>query len=433
MKRNCMIIILLAAVITVPAYSQTDVSDMSETFKIFEEARSLTAGYDLTSKDFIPTIPEGYLLGPGDILEIMAGSMFMDVGVLQVSPNGKILVPPAGFIEVEGLTIAEAENKIKSELAIYLKDPSIQIDLLQAKKVKVYLTGQVMLPGIYITFAGATPTEFLQVAGNLVTAPTGLNLDEGDFVSPYLRSLTASASRYVHIIRDGQDVAEVDLAAVLRKADTSSETIYLRDGDVVFVPESKRPVLVRGGVVHPGKYEFDRHDSLGDVILMAGGARTEQFIREVVVERETEFGKENLNIALDLNLKPVDPGFKLHPGDIVRVPEASNFVYVLGGLWLPAAVEYREGWHVLDYIAQTGGPTAPADPAVTLLIRNPGMPDAEVIQCNFKEMYMGNEANNPVVGPGDLIWVPYKDKQWSGPGITGTILQFATFARFLWN
>jgi protein involved in polysaccharide export with SLBB domain len=290
-----------------------------------------------------------------------------------------------------------------------------------------------MLPGLYITFAASTPVEFLQTASNLVeTPPVGSEVDESEYLSPYFRILNASASRHVKLLRDHREICEIDLPAILRKGEAEPD-VFLQDGDVLYIPEVKRPVIVRGGVVKPGKYEVDRGESLSDVILMAGGSVSDQFLSKVTVERATDFGSEKFDIAITRDYRPLVDGFELRPGDIVRIPEVANFVYVLGGVFTPDAYDYKEGWGVVDYLGQAGGPIQPGDFASVALIKKPGTADARSIQVNMKDVVMGQPAENPVVEPGDIIFVPFENRPWTGPGITGTILQFATFARFLWD
>ena len=423
----------ILAVITFPAHvnAQGDLSEMSETFKVFDQAKGLSASFDLTSGNYVPKVPDDYRLGPGDLLQIMAGSLIMDVELIPIGPQGQVMIPPVGLIKLEGLTIEDARQLIEDKLSIYYKNLTVEIQLAEARKIKVYLLGQVVQPGIYITFAGTTPVEFLQVASGLIeTQVVATDIDETDILSPYFRMMNASASRMVEVLRDGHELIEIDIGAVLAKKDVEPE-FHLQDGDVIYIPEIKRPVIVRGGVIKPGKYEFNRNENITDVLLMAGGTTSEQFLTDITVERVTKFGQESIPLTINRDYVLSDPDFELRPGDIVRVPEVANYVYVLGGVWLPAAVDYREGWGVLDYLAQVGGPTAPSDWSAMILIKKPGTPDTYKVPFDFKELTMGNPVDYTAVEPGDIIWVPYKNKQWSAPGIAGTLLQIAAYARLL--
>ncbi len=425
------IVLLLALPIT--AYAQSDLTDLSDMFKVFQESRNVSAGFDLTTQQFIQPVGDDYRLGPGDILLVMAGGLVPDMTGLQIGPQGKLLIYPAGLIDINGQTVDEASNTIRDALAPFIKEPQVQIQVYQTRKIQVYLSGQVMLPGVYITFAGIKPVGFLQNASGLVEAPTpGSNINESDYLSPLLRILNSSASRWIKVLRNGRLIGGIDLAAVLLNGE-QEPNLMLEDGDVIYVPDIQRPVIVRGGVVRPGKYEMNNDDSLTAVLRMAGGAQSDQFISQVTVDRKTDFGDKNITVALDRDYIPLDNEFELRPGDIVRVPELKNFVYVMGSVFLPQAVEYKEDWHVIDYIGHTGGITAPADSAYASLIKHPGTPDVELIHVNLKELFKGNPMDNPVVEPGDVIFVPYKNKAWSGPMVTGTLLQVATFARFLWG
>ena len=415
------------------ASAQGNLTDLSETFKIFEDVRSLTQGFDLTSSQFTQAIPENYRLGPGDDILVMAGKFAVDLGHLRVSPQGDVLIPPAGKIILDGLTVQEAELAIYNALDKYHNDLIVEIQILQVRKIEVYLLGQVMLPGIYMTFAAESPIGFLQNASGLVnTPPPGSEIDESDYLSPYLRIMNASASRYVEVHRDEVIIGELDVASILFNGYPEPD-ILLEDGDVIFVPSIEKPVIVSGGVLKPGKYELGKDEDLTDILLMAGGSTSVQFVTNIIVERDSLTGPKEIKLGLNRNYEPFDKEFSLRPGDLVRVPELVELVYVIGAVFMPNAYEYREGWRTIDYVGQAGGFIAPGDFSTTVLIHDPGTANSQAIRVDLKEMMKGELVNDPAVQRGDVIFVPYQNKPWTGQGITGTLLQAATLVRLLFN
>jgi len=74
---------------------------------------------------------------------------------LNVSPDGNIYIPNAGPVFVAGLTIEDAEVKIKAKLAatiykaINAGNTKVQLTLGNIKSIRVNIIGQVKKPGSY--------------------------------------------------------------------------------------------------------------------------------------------------------------------------------------------------------------------------------------------------------------------------------------------
>ncbi len=134
----------------------------------------------------------------------------------QVDEKGQIDFPVLGAINVEGLTISEAKDSITTKLQEYLKDPVINMRLVN---FRIVVIGEVNRPGIFtINNDRITLLEALSLAGDL---------------TPY-------SNRYnILIIREQNSertFGEVNIKATdfLR-----SEFFYLRQGDVVYVEPTK--------------------------------------------------------------------------------------------------------------------------------------------------------------------------------------------------
>jgi len=428
---------LLFTVTPLPTSAQEDVSDFTQTFQVFLQSRDAFRLYDLTPDDVVYSLPDTYTLGPGDILQIILTGMITDALVVQVGPQGDIYVPPAGLIVTDGLTIGEARDLIDTELSKYLINYECELQLLKARRLKVYLLGQVRMPGQYIALAGTTAMAVIQTAGSLVTAPVTYTFDEPEVTHPYFRALTSGAGRYAEIYRDGERVGRVDIARVAIGGRARGDLI-LQDGDSIYIPPNSNPVVVRGGVTRPGTYEIGRNDTVIDLISQAGGLRSMMMLGAVTVERRNEFGSETPTSLIDLNL--ADPEFDLNEfsfqaGDILRVPELKNQVYVMGAVWMPQAVDYHEGWTVMEYISATGGPVAPTDISAIIIISFPMTDRQTETFFSLKNLYQGEDFENTPIEPGDMIWVPWDNQPFYGPGLTGAVAtvlgQTVSFLRLL--
>lgn len=403
-------------------FAQEDVSDFSQTFQVFSQSMDAYRTYDLSPDEIVYPLPDSYTIGPGDTMQVILSGMIMDSMVIQVGPQGDIFVPPAGLMDVEGMTVTELRNNLDEELSKYLINYNLEVQLLKARRIKVYMLGQVRQPGQYIALAGTSVISLIQTAGTLVTNPQSVYFEEPVIVHPYFRALTSGAGRWIEVWRDGEQLAKIDIADVAISGRSGGDFV-LEDGDAVFVVPNFNPVVVRGGVSRPGTYEVRQNDTVFDLIAQAGGYRAMMMLSEVAVERRNPTGEPGTTlIALNLADPDFNPNeFQFQPGDLLRVPEVKDSVYVLGAVWGPTAVDYHEGWTVLDYLAEVGGPVEPSDHAVIRVIKFPLTDEQELAPFNMKELYLGGEVENIPIEPGDLIWVPWDNQPFYGVGMTSAI------------
>jgi protein involved in polysaccharide export with SLBB domain len=84
------------------------------------------------------------------ILRVVPGKEFEKELELTVGLQGEVLVPLIGWVDIEGLTIAEAEEKIRGMLdKDYIVDPRVTVRVKEAKTRGVVLLGELKKPGTY--------------------------------------------------------------------------------------------------------------------------------------------------------------------------------------------------------------------------------------------------------------------------------------------
>lgn len=160
---------------------------------------------------------ERYRLGPGDSVFVNV-LRFPDLtfqGTLDV--EGNLLVPLVGALSLEGLTLAQARARLRTELNRYVVDPQVDVILVAQRPVRVTVLGEVARPGLY-----ALESADLSVA--LVSA--GGTTSQADLRAVRLRRLAPNG---ISIERT------VDLFTPLKTA-TALPTLRLEDGDTIVVP-----------------------------------------------------------------------------------------------------------------------------------------------------------------------------------------------------
>ncbi|MBK5205295.1 MAG: polysaccharide biosynthesis/export family protein [Polaromonas sp.] len=214
-------------------------------------------------------LPKPYLIGAGDVLNIMvwdhpeltiapAGGLATDAGSLSpvgngynVSTQGLVQFPYVGTLKLAGLTEYEARDLLTQRLSKYLKDPQITVRIQSFRSGRVYLDGEVRIPG-------------LQAVNDIpMTLPEALGRAGG---------FTATADRSAIAITRNGTTTLVNLPQLTARGINPS-TILLSNGDLVRVlgrEESK--VFVLGEVLRPITQTLrDGHLTLNEALGESGG------------------------------------------------------------------------------------------------------------------------------------------------------------------
>lgn len=135
-----------------------------------------------------------------------------------VTPEGNIVVPQIGLISVQGLSVEEAQEKIRLAVSRIAPDPVVVVSVTNPRPVQVTVSGEVFRPGIYaVNPALPRVAETLQLAGG--------------------STLTADL-RQVEIRRklpNGEVVSQnINLYAALQDGG-SVPNLRLQDGDAIIV------------------------------------------------------------------------------------------------------------------------------------------------------------------------------------------------------
>jgi len=174
-------------------------------------------GYDIfVQRDSIAlmpnvSIPDYYILGPGDKIEIALWGSAQLYEVLMIDRDGNIFDQNIGKVALVGKTLKEARKILKNRFSQKYSSikgdyPSsfISITLTDIKSINVHYTGYVELPGLHII-------------SPLSTVITGLYQSGGVNTSGTLRN--------IQIIRNSDLFKEIDIYDYLLKGDLRSEII----------------------------------------------------------------------------------------------------------------------------------------------------------------------------------------------------------------
>src|SRR5947208_3762448 len=123
----------------------------------------LTNGFD---PNWLKASTEPFTLGPGDKLEIEVLGETTSRNTTVVAPDGKIYFNLLPGIDVWGLTLAQAKQRLESELGKYVRQqPQVSMVLRGVESKRVWVLGRVQAPGVYPVATPMTLLEAISTAG----------------------------------------------------------------------------------------------------------------------------------------------------------------------------------------------------------------------------------------------------------------------------
>ena len=212
--------------------------------------------------------PANYTLGPGDevILDIYGASQLSET--MKVSPDGTVTIPNEGPVNIAGLTVAQAQAKVRRTIGGHYQESNIRLTVGQTRTIIVNVMGEVREPGTYTLSAFATVFNALYLAG-------GVN--------------NIGTLREVKVSRNGRIITSVDIYDFILNGRLTGN-VMLRDNDVIMVGTYSNLVKIEGKVKRPMFYEMKKNESLQSLLKYAGGFTGDAYKQKVRVERKSDDG-----------------------------------------------------------------------------------------------------------------------------------------------
>ena len=112
---------------------------------------------ELPAAPALPSPVDDFRLGPNDVLRVdvhehpeLSTPLTSNFVGVKVGPDGKLSMALVGPVHVAGLTLDEAREAITTAFAEYLKEPRIDLSLVEIASRRFYLYGEVNQPGAYV-------------------------------------------------------------------------------------------------------------------------------------------------------------------------------------------------------------------------------------------------------------------------------------------
>ena len=266
----------------------------------------------------LPSLPPQtyrYRLAPGDQLVTSVFKIEGYEAQVQVLSDGTINLPRLGTVEVWGLTLDEARERITAGYSQFLRRPLVYLDLVEQRPVRVTVTGEVLRPGVFtlpvnsqgaigstadLTGVGAdgggwpTMIDVIQKAGGISAKgdlarlellrpsaiPGGLTQS---YVFDYLTVLKNGGFAPNPLIYDGDSIR-------VHKATSPLNIDLLTTAASNFAPAAIK-VQVVGEVFSPGVVQIGSSAPLSSAILASGGLTRRGSVKRVDLIRMDREGR----------------------------------------------------------------------------------------------------------------------------------------------
>lgn len=361
-------------------------------------------------------IAEQYTLMPGDGLLVnitgktnfsynttvtYEGKLVIKLPVGSTMSEQGTLIPRVDAVDalvVSGLSITAAQDHLSKTFGQYLKGVAVKLTLVSLRKAIVFVTGEVQNPGVYTATPVERVSQIIEKAGGVTPIGSRSN---------------------IKLIRNNIQQTDIDIEKFEMDGNLEKNP-RVESGDIIHVPQVIGIVTVKGAVfgrgesklrtsalttekerISEGVYELTQFNKISDMISKAGGITPWADLAFAYIERLESDKGGRIRIPIDLYKilfeKDSTKDLLVRSGDILVVPPMNTLVYVQGEVTSPGAFLFTANLKSSDYIGQAGGPTNYANNR-SVYIRRQG----EKISAK----------NNPLVEPGDIIYVPRTSFKW---------------------
>ena len=291
--------------------------------------------------NFQPNIPVAtpvnYIIGPNDQLNINVYGVQETSMQLNVSPEGNILIPNVGQVQVAGLSIENATQKISSLMGrtaystLRSGGSKLSITVGQIKSISIKVIGS-NKPGNYTVPSLATAFNALFVAGGPA--------EFGSF-------------RSIELIRNNRLYKTIDLYRFLVNGD-AGDNITLQNNDVIRIPTYKTRAIIDGYVKRPGIFEMLPGETMSNLLTYASGFTDSAYKASVKIVQFTgrELAVKDVNAA-NFN------SYQMQGGDSVIVSRIlnryANRISLTGAVFREGIYELTDGMTLRDLINKADG------------------------------------------------------------------------------
>ena len=278
-----------------------------------------------------------------------------------------------GKIKVVGLTVEEAQARLRQSLSRFYLPQTVFFTIIRQRLDLVYVIGT-------------------NAAGPMPLTGTGMTVRQ---LLPSTTSVNDAQRLEVQLVRGGKVIEKSSYAEVLSGESKLGGTRVMPNDFISVVPQSTARVWVVGPVKNPGAQLLPEGSTLYQAVAAAGGIQ--------VLESETKLA---LRHGPDVTEYPAVPTSgadapKLAEGDVVTVLAPQQVRVTVGGMVTkPDEFVVNPGTTALGAISKASGLTPEGSLARVFVFRN-----GQALQFDLSAVSDAGKVNDPKLQAGDLVYV----------------------------
>ena len=162
-------------------------------------------------------VPDEYIIGPEDVLQIHVWKQ-PDLSVtVPVRSDGKISTPLINEIQASGLTPAQLRENIGERLIQFIDEPTVSVIVTEINSLKISVSGNVNSPGIFKISDKISLVDAISLAGGVT------------------RLAETKKIRIIRINGNAKKIYQVNYKAIISEGELDQD-IFIFPGDSVLVP-----------------------------------------------------------------------------------------------------------------------------------------------------------------------------------------------------
>lgn len=216
-----------------------------------------------------------YKIAIDDMIEVHFWGAYNFEKVVKVDKQGNIFLPEVGRIKLAGIKNSDLNSYLKSQISkTFNKNVQIYANLQATNKIRVFVSGFVVNPGIYEGMPFSSVIYFLDKA-------EGVDHQKGSYIN-------------VSVIRNGKEIRKFNLYNFI--TDGQLIEFQFHEGDVIHVLPKNTFISVTGEVLNQNKFEVSGVTKGEDIIKLAKPTTDANRVN-VVANKAGEIVVTNLTIV----------------------------------------------------------------------------------------------------------------------------------------
>lgn len=271
-----------------------------------EDDEAFEAVGDVMPEGMDPSPPAPMSLQPGDVVTLHLVSLeTTQIEGLSVDERGMLHVPLAGDVEVAGLPLLQAEERIEEAMRRFDRTVRVTVLITDALGHRASVIGAVGAQGQITVVPGMRVADLLAAAG-------GPTVSEDDGPASLIADLYNA-----RLVRNGEALP-ISIARAVRG--DPRHNVRVQPGDHLYVPPQLGTLVsVLGEVQGAGVFPYQPGIRLTQALAMAGGMTRDANGGDIHIVRGPSTGPRVYVAAVNYVVAGQAPDPVLAPGDIVYV------------------------------------------------------------------------------------------------------------------